>query len=62
MSDTVDVRCPICDSKLMTITYRKPLELIIETVCKRCRPRRKIDVTFPHPLTGSPLNPLIAVV
>jgi hypothetical protein len=64
----MDIRCPKCDRKLMTLTYESLSDsLIIETVCPRC-PKHcngkppKVDITFPHPLTGSAVLPLVAMV
>jgi hypothetical protein len=41
--------------------------LVIEIVCPRCPKGRdgktpKVDITFPHPLTGSEALPFIAMV
>ena len=64
----MDIRCPKCDRKLMTLKYEIIREeLVIETVCPRCpkssnRQPPKVDITFPHPLTGSEVLPFIAMV
>lgn len=64
----MDIRCPKCDRKLMTLKYETMRDrLVIETVCPRC-PKgsngqpTKVDISFPHPLTGSELLPFIAIV
>jgi hypothetical protein len=59
----MDIRCPKCDRKLMTLTYeRLDNAFVIETVCPRCPKHPKVDITFPHPLTGSPVLPMVAMV
>jgi hypothetical protein len=64
----MEIRCPRCDRKLMTLTYKAMRDrLVIETVCPRCPKSStgkppKVEITFPHPLTGSEVLPFIAMV